>query len=317
MMKRLLPLLLLIVAIGIAGCAGINSLQGGGQQVLACEGAGVTNGIMITDFAFDFNEIYGGESVGLTLTVENLGGSSGTLNSYQLFGPDFSTSPTDMQWSFTGTTDDTETGMAEILAAPNSDLGIPGGMYTELWTILAPSGLTVETPVNLNIRTTYEYDTYFSGVLTVMTQSYLGSLPPEDRKALIQSGGLSARCFTGGPIQLEAAAGTHFVDPSGTKTIRFIVTNVGSGYPFWGGTGMYTDISDSTKYRIHVPAQISGIVTCAEDTVVLSRGEIGTFDCTFDSPSPTAKTDYNFQINVEYYYWQDSATAIKVLRPLS
>jgi len=310
-MKKLLPLLLLTLAVIVSGCVGQEA------GVISCPGEGVTDGVTITDFSFDFNEIYGGESVGLTFTVENFGGEDGTLNSYQLFGPDMVTSgATSMQWEVTSG-DITSTGIAEDLSAPNMDLGIPGGMYTELWTILAPSGLTVETPVNLNIRTTYEYDTYFSGVLTVMTQSYLGSLPPEDRKALIQSGGLSARCFTGGPIQLEAAAGTHFVDPSGTKTIRFIVTNVGSGYPFWGGTGMYTDISDSTKYRIHVPAQISGIVTCAEDTVVLSRGEIGTFDCTFDSPSPTAKTDYNFQINVEYYYWQDSATAIKVLRPLS
>jgi len=313
MMKRLLPLLLLIVAIGISGCAGIGALQGGGGPVLACPGAGVTDGITITDFSFDFNEIYGGESVGLTFTVENFGGSDGTLNSYQLFGPDFGTGG--MQWEITSGSQ-TKTGMGEALSAPNTDLGIPGGMYTELWTIKAPSNLTVETPVNLNIRTTYTYKTSFSGVLTVMTQSYLGSLAPEERKALIQSGGLSASCYTGGPIQLKAAAGTHFVDPTGTPKIRFVVTNVGPGYTFWGGTGMYSDISDTTKYRVDIPAQTSGIVTCPANTIVLSRGEVGTFDCTFTAPTVTAKTDYNFQIYVEYYYWQDSATAIKVLRPL-
>jgi hypothetical protein len=315
-MKKLLPLLLLTLAVIVSGCVGQEA------GVISCPGEGVTDGVTITDFSFDFNEIYGGESVGLTFTVENFGGEDGTLNSYQLFGPDMVTSgATSMQWEVTSG-DITSTGIAEDLSAPNMDLGIPGGMYTELWTIKAPGGLTVETPVNLNIRATYTYKTSFSGVLTVMTQSYLSSLPPEERKALIQSGGLSAKCYTGGPMKLQAAAGTHFVDPSGEPKIRFVINNVGPGYPFWPETGTidgdYDEIDDTTKYRVHVPAQTSGFVTCLEDTVTLSRGEVGTFDCSFDASSMTvtAKTDYNFQIEIEYYYWQDSATAIRVLRPL-
>jgi hypothetical protein len=313
-MKRLLPLLLLIAAIGIAGCAGIGNQGGGGTQELACTGAGMTDGVTITDFSFDFNQIYGGESVGLTLTVENLGGATGTLQSYQLFGPDFGTGT--MQWEVTSGTP-TATGLAKSLSAPNPDLNIPGGMDTILWTIKAPSGLTVETPQNFNIRTTYEYSTAFSGILSVMSSSYLQSIPSDQRKTLIQSGGLSASCYTGGPIQVEAAAGTHFVDPAGaTKTIRFKITNVGSGYPFYGGTSSYTDITPAYMYRIHLNGGTSGPVTCTDQDITLSRGQVGTFECDFTAPTPTAKTDYNFQISLTYYYWQDSSAAIKVLRPL-
>jgi len=313
-MKRLLPLLLLIAAIGIAGCAGIGN-QGGGTQELACTGAGMTDGILITDFSFDFNQIYGGESVGLTLTVENEGGSTGTLQSYQLFGPDFGTGT--MQWEITSGTA-TATSLGKSLSAPNPDLNIPGGMETVLWTIKAPSGLTVETPQNFNIRTTYEYSTVFSGILSVMSSSYLQSLPADQRKTLIQSGGLSASCYTGGPIQVEAAAGTHFVDPAGaSKTIRFKVTNVGAGFPFYGLTSNYADITPATMYRVHVADQTSGPVTCTGiGDITLSRGQVGTFECTFTAATPSAKTDYNFQISLTYYYWQDSSAAIKVLRPL-
>lgn len=313
MMKRLLPLLLLIAAIGIAGCAGIGS-QGGGTQELSCTGAGVTDGVMITDFSFDFSQIYGGESVGLTLTVENMGGSTGHLQSYQLFGPDLGSGT--MQWEITSGNAN-KSSLATELPAPNPDMDIPGGMETVLWTIKAPSGLTVETPQNFNIRTTYDYSTQFSGILTVMSSSYLQSIPQEQRKALIQSGGLSASCYTGGPLQVEAAAGTHFVDPaSSTKNIRFKITNVGAGYPFYGGTSNYDSITPSNMYKVHLNGGTSGPVTCPTKDIVLSRGQTGTFECNFTAATPAAKTDYNFQISLSYYYWQDSSASIKVLRPL-
>jgi hypothetical protein len=294
----------------MSGCVNQSS-----STAITCTGSGITDGITITDFSFDFNEIYGGESVGLTLILENLGGSDGTFQSWQLFGPDFGTG--DMQWELTsGSAEAKDLNIA--LSAPNPELDIPGGMETILWTVKAPSGLTVETPANFNIRSTYQYQTTFAGVLTVMSNTYLRTLTPEDRKALIQSGGLSAQCHTGGPLKLEAAAGTHFVDPNNQqKKIRFKVTNEGPGFPFWGyGVGSnYDDIDDTTIYRIHIKPT-SGTVLCEDQVKTLSRGETGTFDCYFTAETPKAKTDYNFQVDIDYSYWQDSASAIRVLRPL-
>ncbi len=312
MIKRLLPLLLLIAAIGIAGCAGVG--QQGGKETLACSGAGSTDGIAITDFSFDFDEIYGGEQVGLTLTAENVGGASGTLTSYQLFGINFNvTDP--LRWTITPSESSKTVNLK--LDAPNTDLGIPGGMDTRTWTLTAPSGLTVETPFNLHGRITSNYSTSFSGILTVVTSEYLRSLPAEERKALIQSGGLSAQCYTGGPLMIEAAAGTHFVDPSGTKNIRFKVTNVGTGAPFWNTTdNTYKGITPETMYAINVRSILTGTVTCTGGKYTLSRGQTGSFTCTFNTVTPTLKTDYPFQINIDYNYWVDTSSAIKVLRPL-
>jgi len=313
MMKRLLPLLLLIIAIFVSGCAGISQLQGGRKETLSCPGAGVTDGIAITDFSFDFNQIYGSEQVGLTLTAENVGGSTGALTSYQLFGMDFGSGS--LQWGITPSSSNSNVNLK--LDAPNTDLGIPGGMDTRTWTLKAPSGLTVETPFTLHGRITSNYSTSFSGILTVVSSSYLRSLPVEERKALIQSGGLSAQCYTGGPIKIEAAAGTHFVDPSGTKNIRFKVTNVGVGAPFYNTSAPnYLGITPESMYKIYVVPTTSGQVTCTGGDITLSRGQTGSFTCTFTSPTPTLKTDYPFQISIVYQYWQDTTASIKVLRPL-
>jgi len=312
MMKRLLPLLLLIVAIGIAGCAGIGALQGGGREGLECSGAGATDGIAIVDFSFDFNEIYGSESVGMTLTSENVGGASGILESYQLFGMDFGSGA--LQWQITPNSAATP---GVTLDAPNYDLNIPGGIDSRVFTLTAPAGLTVETPFTLNGRITSSYSTSFSGILTVVSSTYLQSLPIEERKALIQSGGLSAQCWTGGPLRVEAAAGTHFVDPSGTKNIRFKVTNVGVGAPFYSTTGYtYSDITPSTMYKIYVNPISTGNVQCTGGEYTLSRGETGSFTCTFVAPSFTNKVDFPFQIDIDYGYWVDRSASIKVLRPL-
>jgi hypothetical protein len=318
MMKRLLPLLLLIGVVALAGCQVGGSRIGQGEPAgITCPGSGVTEGISITDWSFDFDQIYGAEAVGLTLTAENFGGKDGTLTSYTIFGPDivYPGPGTNMQWVSDKAISSTSI-TSGALPAPNTDLGMPGGMWTDTYTMTAPTGLTVETPFTFNVRATYDYETSFSGILTVMSSTYLRSLPAEEREALIQSGGLSAQCFTGGPIKIEGAAGTHFVDPASTaKTVRFKVTNVGVGFPFYSATHNYNGITTDTMYKVHVQPISTGI-TCTDQTITLSRGQTGTFSCSFTAATPSYKTDYSFQVNIDYQYWQDQSASIKVLRPL-
>jgi len=145
----------------------------------------------------------------------------------------------------------------------------------------------------------------------------LRSLPAESRKALIQSGGLSSQCYTGGPLKLEAAAGTHFVDPSGEKNIRFKVTNVGAGAPFYNTSDhTYAGINPTTMYKIYVKPITTGTVQCTGGEYTLSRGQTGSFTCKFTTVTPTLKTDYPFQIDIDYDYWVDTSASIRVLRPL-
>jgi len=310
-MKKLLPLLLLGIVVAFAGCIG----QGPAPTAVTCAGTGVTDGITITDFTFDFNEIYGGEAVGLTFTAENMGGASGTLLSAEVFGPSINEAAAagNLTWGCPAPCNLT-LDINEGLDAPNYDLDIPGGMYTSVWTFEAPTGLGAEAGYDFNIRTKYNYETNFVGILTVMSSSYLRTLPEDERKALIQAGGLSQQCYSGGPIALAAAAGTHFVDvaPGEDKTIRFKVTNVGSGYPY------YPSPLDPTTsmYKVHINPT-TGQVTCSDQTITLSRGQTGTFSCTFNPTSTvTNKEDITFTIKLDYNYWLDKSTFIKVLRPL-
>jgi len=310
-MKKLLPLLLLTLVVAVSGCVGQPTTPAG----ITCAGSGMTNGISITDFSFDFAEIYGGEAVGLTFTAENLGGTSGTLLGAEVFGPTINEGgvATDLAWGCPAPCDLTLT-IDQVLDAPNVDLSIPGGMYTNVWTFEAPTGLGAEAGYDFNVRTTYSYVTNFVGVLTVMSSSYLRTLPEEERKTLIQAGGLSQQCHSGGPLALEAAAGTHFVDPTpgDTKTIRFKVTNVGGGYPYYP-----TPLDPvTTMYKVHINPT-SGEVTCPDQTITLSKGQTGTFSCTFSpSSAVTNKRDITFTISMDYNYWTDRSTFIKVLRPL-
>ncbi len=314
-MKKLLPLLLLGIVVAFAGCVG----QGPAVGVVTCAGEGITRGIEVSDFTFDFNEIYGGEAVGLTFTAENMGGASGTLIGAELFGPSINEGAVagNLTWGCPGAcdlTDPTDLITGDALNPPNYDLDIPGDMTTYVWTLQAPEGLGAEAGYDFNIRTEYNYETNFVGILTVMSSSYLRTLPEEERKALIKAGGLSQQCYSGGPIALTAAAGTHFVDvePGEDKTIRFKVTNVGGGYPFYPAPLDPT----TSMYKVHINPT-SGAVTCSDQTITLSRGQTGTFSCTFSPTSAvTNKEDITFTIKLDYNYWLDKSTFIKVLRPL-
>jgi len=310
-MKKLLPLLLLTLAVIVSGCIG----QTPTLTAISCSGAGVTNGIVISDFTFDFNEIYGDEAVGLTFTAENIGGASGELIGAEIFGPTINegAGAGNLTWGCLPTCElEPDLTTENALESPNVEMDIPGGMFTETWTLEAPTGLGAEAGYNFNVRLRYSYETNFVGVLRVMSSEYLRSLPADERTALIQAGGLHQQCYSGGPIELTAASGTHFVDPeSAPKTIRFKVTNVGAGFPYYGSD----DIDEDYMYKVHLESA-SGLTCTGVDEIPLSRGQTGTFSCTFTATTPTNYQDITFTLRLDYNYWLDKSTFIKVMRPL-
>jgi hypothetical protein len=316
-MKKILLLLILIAVVAVSGCMNAQPIE----KELICNGAGSNDGMIITDFSFDYSPVYSGETPGLTVEVQNNGGETGKLLGVEIFGPEVNPNgATDLQW---GTSELLIQSLNEELTPPDPTMNMPGEPWSKVWTLTAPKNLATDTDYTFNARVKYSYKTTFTAVLTVMSSSYLRSLPAQKRSELIQSGGLSQQCYSGGPLSVTGAAGTHFVDPSGNKTIRFKIVNVGSGFPYcaWNNTNdCGNDLNPSTTmYHVHVGTPLgTNIKDCAMPSgdIILSKGTNVVFSCKFTAPTFTNKQDITFSIPIEYDYYVDASAPIKVQRVL-
>lgn len=300
-MRKLVPLILLIGVSIVLGC----TMPGGETTTI-----GVSNGIIITDFSFDYSPIYAGDQIGLNIELQNVGGEEGTLDTITVFGQDLAGSPDPLRWS---TTDPETVSPGELLYPPDPVTGAEGDFYTEQWLLNAPTGVRAPTNYDFQVRSEYTYDTVYTGTIRIIESNYLRTISAEERDALIKQGGVVSSSVTGGPLIISAASGRHFIVQEGagadTKTIKFKITNVGSGNPY-GGT-----ITPDNLYVVTVTGT-EGFVTgtCDPDTT-LARGKTGVIKCDIAIPAEasfTNKQDRNFQLTLTYQYYIDSAAQITI-----
>ena len=310
MMKRaLIPLSLLAVVAILTGC----TLPGGGGVIAG------SNGIIIRDFGFDYSPIYAEETTGLTLTLQNVGGEEGILKEISIFGIDApAATPGLLNWGW-GTGDDflLEDGVELIpspyeLTPPDPTTGFEGQEEYFEWVPEAPTDIKSPTTYEFQTRVKYTYTTTFTGRIRVVDNDYLRTLPADEREALIKTGGVQDASVTGGPISLTAASGRHFIvrteDPAETRSIKFKITNVGSGFPYkepWGTENLH---------YITVTAD-EGIDCSIPQDKKLAKGKTGVISCVFTTPAHGAfanKIDKYFSVTLDYGYYVDSAASITV-----
>jgi hypothetical protein len=303
MMKKLVPLILLIGTVILSGC----TTTGGGTTATG-------NGIILDDFSFDYTPIYAGDQIGLNIELHNIGGEIGTLKKVTVFGQDFNsgTTPDPLKWTIGSTSDLVQTPNAELYP-PESDTGFEGDIWTYQWLIMAPSGVRASTDYEFQTRAEYSYTTEYSGTIRIVSADYLRTLNAADRENLIKQGGVVASTVTGGPLTIAAASGRHFIvqsdAPAATSDIKFKVTNIGSGYPYNGDLSVPANL-----YIVRITGS-DGLNSCTSTDFPLARGKTGTFTCTIDIPaegSITNKLDKNFRITLSYDYYVDSAADITV-----
>jgi len=300
--KALIPLCLLAIATVLSGCIG--------QEGVVVTG---TNGLIIKDFSFDYSPIYSGESTGLSLEIQNVGGEKGTLKEIVVFGVDApASSAGTLTWGY-GTGDTfTLTGIDQELLPPDPTTGFEGEEYFQEWIPESPTDIKSPTTYDFQTRIRYTYTSTFTGKIQVVDNDYLRTLPVDKREALIKAGGVQDASVTAGPLSLAAASGTHFIvrsgDPAQDRSIKFKITNVGSGFPYkepW---------SDTNLHIITVTAN-DGIACSIPQDVKLARGKTGVISCTFTAPAYggfTNKIDKYFSVTLSYGYYVDSATSITV-----
>lgn len=304
--KALIPLSLLAIVI-LSGC----DIPGGGGGIIAG-----TNGIIIRDFGFDYSPIYAEETTGLTLTLQNVGGEEGTLQEITIFGVDApAATPGNLTWGY-GTGDTFTLTPTDVLLPPDPTTGFEGEEYYQEWVPEAPAGIKSATTYEFQTRVKYTYSSTFTGKIQVVHNDYLRTLPPEEREALIRVGGVQDASVTGGPLSLTAASGRHFIirtgDAAEDRSIKFKITNVGSGFPYkspWGTANLH-----------YVTITADEGIDCAPGASLpvdekLARGKTGVISCEFTSPADgtfTNKVDKYFSVTLDYGYYVDSAASITV-----
>ena len=304
MKNALIPLCLLASIVILSGCIG--GVGGGGVTP-------GTNGIIIKEFGFDYSPIYSGESTGLTLTLQNVGGEKGTLKEIEIIAVDAPAAAAGvLTWGY-GTCDSfTLTGIDQELLPPDSTTGFEGEEYFQEWVPESPTGIKSPTTYEFQTRIKYRYTTTFTGKIQVVDDSYLRSLPADQRETLIKVGGVQGASVTGGPLALTAASGRHFILREGeggtARAIKFKISNVGSGFPYKEPFG--TD----NLYKITVLSN-EGISCNVGSDVTLSRGKSGVISCEFTPPVQgtfTNKVDKMFSVTLSYGYYVDSSASITV-----
>jgi hypothetical protein len=300
-MKKIV-LTTLVLTVFLAGCTIFGAAPGMPSE---------TNGIIIKDFGFSPSEVYAGQSAGLTLTLQNVGGAKGILGEITIFGIDApSPNAGSLTWGY-GSGDDFTLDLITELFPPDPTTGFDGEEYFQDWVPESPTGITAATTYDFLTRVKYLYTTTFTGKIQIVDNDYLRTLSTSDSEALIKVSGVQDATVTGGPLSLTAASGRSFIvregDPSESRDIKFKITNVGSGYPYknpW---------SDDNLHIVTVVATDG--ISCSVPDVRLSRGKTGLLTCAFTTPAQgtfTNKIDKIFSITLGYGYYIDSATSITV-----
>jgi len=315
-MKRLLILLFLIFVILVSGCVE--------QETLVV--SGVKDGIVIKDFSFDTSRIYVKDSIGLNLEIQNIGREKAELKRVRIFGVNAENIPSEYRWGKgdlpdggvsdkfdLDTTDFSTMKIRTILEPSDPSIKFEGGSRYIRWRPRTPTNIQAPTNYDFGVRVEYEYETKYTGIIRIVNEDYLETLPIEERKVLIDAGGVISSSTSGGPLSLAVATGRHFItNGGGRKEIKFKLKNEGSGYSYYGDT-----LDSDSMYRVHIDSY-QGLenMECTsldgEDVIKLSKGKERFFNCTFTTSSATYKVDKTIVINFGYKYYVDGSTSITV-----
>jgi len=237
----------------------------------------------------------------LNLEVQNIGEVEATDINAILFGPEWVTTPS--------------TKNIGRLSPSEPEMDIEGELRSTKWRLTTPMDIKTETMYSVGTRVAYKYSTVYTGTLRVVKDTYLETLPEEEKKSLLESGGVVSASATGGPLSVNPVKGRSFiVEGGGTRPIKFKLTNVGNGYTYTGdiATGNYQVII-SSENLVDCGKDVQIESTNGKKTIKLSKGESRMFICWFVIPSDVInKQDVLFSITFDYNYYVDDIASITV-----
>ncbi len=306
-----------------------------GQQTTALAGS---NGLIIKSFSPDFTEVRSGEEISLLLSLENVGEAEATGISAQLFGLNVGAN----DWA--KTSGSLVTKLPTTLRGANPSASLPGDTYEVTWGMKAPANLRVDNTYTADTRVHFIYKTTAVSTVRFVTNDYIKSLPTQQAEQVRKTAGVISSKVSGAPVQLSATVGARplIVYQGGeVYTVSVVVSNVGSGNAFKdtagypGKTGSYdaattTDtLTTADLHLVKVTITTDANINCQagfESTlspsaksgyVKLSRGKSKTMSCTMTAPATSSvgnTKDFTVSTDLDYGYFVDSSTSIKVLK---
>jgi hypothetical protein len=289
-MKKLALLLMIITIVFLAGCIGQKE-----EKI-----TGVATGVIIKSFAPDISEVFSGDPVTLSLSVENVGEEDAKDIRATLFG--------------LGTDWGGESGqkpVADFLQKSQPQYKIPGGVGDVQWDVTSPSGLKVDNTYTAGVRVVYGYKTTAIGTIKVYNSDYLRARPEEAEK-ILKSSGIASFSVTKAPITvslLGVARPLIYRPPAQNATVTIQISDIGQGDPYNTTPGdMNVTIDDVTVNKERCKDQTF------PQTVKLPRVGAKSISCKFTLPEVSEYTTIPVEVALSYRYFVDGSTSIKVLK---
>lgn len=291
-------LALLSIVVVLSGCVG-------GEA-----GYGTASGVIIKSFGPDISEVFSGDAVTFSLSVENVGGEDATDVSARIFG-------LGTQWSGEGWT----TGRTQYIGF--LERNVPeygqGGWGDAQWDLVAPGALRVDNEYTAGVRLTYGYGTSAMADIRLYDNAYLRS-NPDEAESIMRASGIESFSLTDAPLRISlsgvARPLVYREAALNQASITFLVENAGQGKPYW-------DTNDETDMSFYVDSVTVNGAECdvglTDGIARLPRTGKKSLSCRFTMPSPTtweAYTTIPVEIKISYNYFTDSSGSVRVLKSL-
>lgn len=296
-MKRYALFLFLIVFVFLSGCTLLGQQQpSGGTQT------GQAIGVIIKSFKPDVSEIFSGDSITFTVTVENVGEEDATNVKAKLIG-------LGTDWSG----DIVDDPIKDIGDLPKKVEGSLGSSGDAQWDVVSPSNLKVDNTYTAGVIVYYGYKSTALGSLKIISQEYIRTKPEEANK-IYQSSGMEKFTATRAPIQISLAgvARPFIYRGSGQEaSVSIQLTNIGQGYP-------YLDKQGDRKIRVE-KITINNEECLNQDfpqDVTIPVGSYKTITCKFSVPEVSEYTTIPLEVELSYNYYVESSASIKVLKAI-
>ena len=298
-MKKYAMLSLLLVVF-LAGCT-LPSLPGSGST-----GTGVATGVIIKSFAPDISEVYSGDSVILSATVENVGEEDATGVVMTLFG---------LGTDWNGGTLPPPVDVSDLQKS-QSQYDIPGGLYDTTFEVKSPDNLAVDNTYTAGLRVTYSYMTEASGLLKVYDYDYLKTIPTQ-AETIMKTAALSSFKSTKAPVGIQLSGVSrplvYRTTSSNAASITVQIYNAGQGFPYTTDPGDRTITIDSVTVNGQACSNWADIAK----TPTIPRTGKTSFACKFTVPSVAEFQTIPIEISLSYSYYVDGSTTIGVLRSIA
>ncbi|MEM7825936.1 MAG: hypothetical protein QW412_03730 [Candidatus Aenigmatarchaeota archaeon] len=294
-MKNYTILLFLLLFVFLSGCTLLGQQQGptdGGKKQAI--------GVIIKSFKSDVSEIFSGDSVTFSLTVENVGEEDATEVRAKLIG-------LGTDWS--GEVNE----IKDISDLQKRLQNSPGGISDVQWDVTSPENLKVDTSYTAGVIVHYKYASTAHGKIKVISNDYIKTHPQEADK-ILKTNGIESFTATKAPIEISiAGAPMPFVyrESGQTASVSVQLKNVGQGYPY---------VDQQTDRKVTIDKITVNGEECLDQhfpkDVTIPTDSYKTITCKFNLPEVSEYTTIPLDVEINYYYYVESTASIKVLKAI-